>query len=376
MSTPDDLPWPELGNVSRGATRGNQGQKGVLGPPDLQPGVLAVRLNRTASEWYRILDNEVNRALKLTKTYWRKARRRQDYDARPPYIMPDDVELTFLRKFIERQAAGIPHNPRLRNSLGDATSYTQRDHSIDSLTPEPSDSGFMDRTGNERVSEDSNGQLSHSRMSGSPSFRNPDNLMQEAHSSKQALQAARMSLLRAQKDTQDAFMKYTACLDIERQARQAVTTAEKRRDDIMALLLAGTQSTMELRSRNSSSMSEDDHHRSPPRYHPGPEDMRNVSEAFLTSRMGGAKGMDWADADGQGIYANESAPQLEDQSARSRKHTRTWEHGTHLQDPNYSCEDMTALPPKKRVHHTHPMMPSFDVMSNGALQPQNITLQP
>jgi hypothetical protein len=155
----DDLPWPELGNVSRGATRGNQGQKGVLGPPDnegrsvlqlrVQPGVLPVRLNRQATEWYRVLDSEVNRALKLTKTYWRKARRRQDYDARadqdhmelhewlqqlkdkvmshlellmqkgeiqgPPYIMPDNVELTFLRKFIERQAAGVPHNPRLRH---------------------------------------------------------------------------------------------------------------------------------------------------------------------------------------------------------------------------------------------------------------------
>lgn len=33
-SLPDDVPWPELGNVSRGATRGNQGQKGVLGPSD------------------------------------------------------------------------------------------------------------------------------------------------------------------------------------------------------------------------------------------------------------------------------------------------------------------------------------------------------
>lgn len=33
----------------------------------------------------------------------------------PPYVLPEDVELTFLRKFIERQAAGIPHNPRLRN---------------------------------------------------------------------------------------------------------------------------------------------------------------------------------------------------------------------------------------------------------------------
>jgi hypothetical protein len=189
MSTPDDLPWPELGNVSRGATRGNQGQKGVLGPPDrdgkcvlqlrVQPGVLAVKLNRQASDWYRTLDSEVNRALKMTKTYWRKARRRQDYDARadqdhmelhewlqqlkdktmshlellmqkgdiqgPPYQMADDIELSFLRKFIERQAANIPHNPRLRNQVGGADlTYTHRDHSSDSFTPEPSEQSFMD----------------------------------------------------------------------------------------------------------------------------------------------------------------------------------------------------------------------------------------
>ena len=48
----------------------------------------------------------------------------------------------------------------------------------------------------------------------------------------QALQVARISLSQAQKETQDAFMRYTACMDVERQARQAVTTAEKRRDDI------------------------------------------------------------------------------------------------------------------------------------------------
>lgn len=48
----------------------------------------------------------------------------------------------------------------------------------------------------------------------------------------QGLQVARTALMRAQKDTQDAFMRYTSCLDIERQARQAVAAAEKRRDDI------------------------------------------------------------------------------------------------------------------------------------------------
>ncbi|THU97640.1 hypothetical protein K435DRAFT_58422 [Dendrothele bispora CBS 962.96] len=287
----DDLPWPELGNVSRGATRGNQGQKGVLGPPDrdgrcvlqlrVQPGVLAVKLNRQASEWYRTLDNEVNRALKLTKTYWRKARRRQDYDARadqdhmelhewlqqlkdktmsqlellmqkgdiqgPPYTMPDEIELSFLRKFIERQAAGIPHNPRLRN--GTAEPYVMRDHSVDSGSPEPSDQGYT------RTSLDNSDPslISLPRPSGSPSLRNPETLQQEATSSKQALQLTRATLARAQKDTQDAFLRYTACLDTERQARQSVTAAEKRRDDVMAALLALTQSGVYTSSTPSSS---------------------------------------------------------------------------------------------------------------------------
>lgn len=186
----DDLPWPELGNVSRGATRGNQGQKGALGPPDadgrailqlrVQPGVLVVRLNRQASEWYRVLDGEVTRALKLTKTYWRKARRRQDYDPRadqdhielhewlqqlkdktmshlellmqkgdiqgPPYSMPEGIELTFLRKFIERHNAGIPHNPRLRNGNASDWPTVPKDDSMDSGTPEGSESGSASGT--------------------------------------------------------------------------------------------------------------------------------------------------------------------------------------------------------------------------------------
>jgi hypothetical protein len=32
----------------------------------------------------------------------------------PPYVMSDDQEFPFLRKFIERQTANVPHNPRLR----------------------------------------------------------------------------------------------------------------------------------------------------------------------------------------------------------------------------------------------------------------------
>lgn len=98
--TPDDHPWPEIGSVSRGATRGNQGSKGSLSPPGpdgrcilqlrVQPGVLAVTLTRQASEHYRILDDAVTSALKLTKGFWRKARRRQDYDAQADQ---DHIEL-------------------------------------------------------------------------------------------------------------------------------------------------------------------------------------------------------------------------------------------------------------------------------------------
>ncbi|GLB39837.1 hypothetical protein LshimejAT787_0703470 [Lyophyllum shimeji] len=408
MTTPaDDLPWPELGNVSRGATRGNQGQKGVLGPPDrdgrcvlqlrVQPGVLCVRLNRQASDWYRILDTEVNRALKLTKTYWRKARRRQDYDARadqdhmelhewlqqlkdktmshlellmqkgdiqgPPYVMPDDIELTFLRKFIERQASGIPHNPRLRNAPGDHT-YPPRDHSTgNSITPEPSDSSFVDQ--NHRI-HDRLSDGSSQRNSQSPSTRTTESLSQEASSSKLGLQAARNALARAQKDTQDAFMRYTACLDVERQARHAVTAAEKRRDDIMGALLSQNQPAIESRSRQSSFSGEE--RRSPSRYHP--EDIRNPPDAFSHPRV--STKLDW-NGEVQNVYATESTTHLEDHASRSRKHLRTWDQGGQMNDGQYTCEqDITALPPRKRLHH---MMPGFEVMNNATLHTTNLGIQ-
>ncbi|RDX41963.1 hypothetical protein OH76DRAFT_1363646 [Lentinus brumalis] len=273
----DDLPWPELGNVSRGATRGNQGQKGFLGPPDsegrcllqlrVQPGVLAVRLNRQASDWYRTLDNEVNRALKLTKTYWRKARRRQDYDARadqdhmelhewlqqlkdkvmshlevlmqkgeiqgPPYLMPDNVELTFLRKFIERQAAGIPHNPRLRRAFGQnrATGVDPQYSSKISVGSSPSISlagciGFDRQESNEEDATATDGAeqgTSHS-------------LLNEVNLNRRNLASARAAFSRAQRDTQEAFSRYTACVDAETQARQQLSMLEERRDALMASL--------------------------------------------------------------------------------------------------------------------------------------------
>jgi len=114
---PDDHPWPELGSVSRGATRGNQGSKGTLSPPGpdgrcvlqlrVQPGVLAVTLTRQASEHYRILDDAVTNALKLTKGFWRKARRRQDYDAQADQ---DHIE---LNEWLQVRDRSIPFKTRL-----------------------------------------------------------------------------------------------------------------------------------------------------------------------------------------------------------------------------------------------------------------------
>ncbi|KAF7978753.1 hypothetical protein HWV62_44774 [Athelia sp. TMB] len=282
----DDLPWPELGNVSRGATRGNQGQKGALGPPDqegrcilqlrVQPGVLVVRLNRQSSDWYRILDGEVTRALKLTKTYWRKARRRQDYDPRadqdhielhewlqqlkdktmshlellmqkgdiqgPPYNMPDGIELTFLRKFIERHNAGIPHNPRLRD--GDASEWPTAVKEDESATPEASESDGGAGGSNHQMQMATEAPPSlpsrtaematHARVMPTPptpSSASGDWLLQEAQSSRQALLDSRAKLARAQQDSQDAFQTYTHTLERERIARQEVHTAEQRRDD-------------------------------------------------------------------------------------------------------------------------------------------------
>ncbi|KAJ7507258.1 hypothetical protein B0H11DRAFT_1970937 [Mycena galericulata] len=411
MAATDDLPWPELGNVSRGATRGNQGQKGVLGPADregrcilqlrVQPGVLAVRLNRQASDWYRTLDGEVNRALKLTKTYWRKARRRQDYDERadqdhmelhewlqqlkdktmshlellmqkgdiqgPPYAMPEDIELSFLRKFIERQAAGIPHNPRLRNANGEA-SFPIRQHSVESLSPEPSERAFMEqktRNPMDHISDASSTHIPHStRNSGSPSMNNVESLSQEATTSKQVLQSARAAFARAQKDTQDAFLRYTNCLETEHQARAAVSTAEKRRDDIMAALLTRNQA-VDSQSRHSSVSGDEPS----PRY----EDFRTADP--MRSTLPTPKTMDWTTVDGQGLYSTEATSHLEDQS-KSRKHQRTWEQhnlqDAQYGDAQYACQDMTGLPPpRKRVHH---MMPGFEVLSSAALQ-ANMALQ-
>lgn len=59
----------------------------------------------------------------------------------PPYVMPDDIELTFLRKFIERHNTGTPHNPALRH-LGPNAQHPHIEDSMEMSTPELSDPGY------------------------------------------------------------------------------------------------------------------------------------------------------------------------------------------------------------------------------------------
>ncbi|KAI0346227.1 hypothetical protein BDW22DRAFT_730900 [Trametopsis cervina] len=402
----DDLPWPELGNVSRGATRGNQGQKGSLSPPDsegrstiqlrVQPGVLPVRLNRQATEWYRILDSEVNRALKLTKTYWRKARRRQDYDARadqdhmelhewlqqlkdkvmshlellmqkgeiqgPPYVMPDNVELTFLKKFIERQAAGIPHNPRLRNGQTATRSPRSVQQYINAKLSE-------DLTTSPSMSWDTLDDRDQSQGFGpSPTgVTFPDNIQAvvgEVETNRRTLRSARAALTRAQRDTQEAFKRYKTCLDVESQALQQVNTAEERRDALMASLVEAyrAEGSEESSSRQSFAQEEPltshmDARSSPKQSHEQVAYKTNgVSMQDSVSGWRALREMQWSPHDVTGMTApvntlsqaygtgtSQQDMQMDVQDLSNRKHSRSWE----LAHAQGEIEDF-SMPPRKR----------------------------
>ncbi|KAG6380153.1 hypothetical protein JVT61DRAFT_8240 [Boletus reticuloceps] len=174
--------------------------------------------------------------------------------------MPDDIELTFLRKFIERHNAGIPHNPRIRH-LG-PSAQPHIDESMDMSTPELSDPGYpppglvdhMARLQPESTSGVSSPNYAHSpgtshrphliRPPSSPSTATYEQLIQEAHASGQFLQDARATLSRAQSQTQEAFQRYTACLEAEVRARREVVLAEQHRDELMSALLSRTQTTV------------------------------------------------------------------------------------------------------------------------------------
>ncbi|EKM57851.1 uncharacterized protein PHACADRAFT_206722 [Phanerochaete carnosa HHB-10118-sp] len=391
----DDLPWPELGNVSRGATRGNQGQKGVLGLPDgegrailqlrVQPGVLPVKLNRQATEWYRILDNEVNRALKLTKTYWRKARRRQDYDARadqdhmelhewlqqlkdkvmshlellmqkgeiqgPPYIMPDNVELTFLRKFIERQAAGIPHNPRLRHGQVP----TQSPRTVQRYIDEKLLEGSSTSPSMSWDAVDERGSAASPAMG----FGDMQSVVSEVETNRKQLRSARAALSRAQRETQESFKRYKSCLDVEAAAMQQVVAAEERRDALMSSLMEACRpdgsEASETSSRKSPYAAEDpqasavEHgeiRTSPKQSHDQISGLYKPNGVPSQESVGGWRAMremqqQWGQPDphsmaggsgmgavGQSAYHYSAAAQdiaMDVQGLASRKHSRSWD---------------------------------------------------
>ncbi|TCD60410.1 hypothetical protein EIP91_010225 [Steccherinum ochraceum] len=384
----DDLPWPELGNVSRGATRGNQGQKGVLGTPDsdgrsilqlrVQPGVLAVRLNRQSTEWYRTLDQEVNNALKLTKTYWRKARRRQDYDARadqdhmelhewlqqlkdkvmthlellmqkgeiqgPPYIMPDNIELSFLRKFMDRHNARIPHNPRLRQAYlaGHSPQMLPHHGSIKS-SEEGSTPASM-------AWDDQDERSSGQGVSPPPTNMNDvQKLTMDIRTSQRALKDARGSLARAQKDSHDAFIRYKSCLDAESKALQMVSANEERRDGLAAYQSLGLEAPpngIVTDAAEASVVSQSTSPRSAYRT-TGDHIPDQSSTAFTDAQWGERPGSRWSRSEASAADVHASAamgmsPVMHD-AMSPRKHSRSWERD------QTSFEDATApLPPRKR----------------------------
>lgn len=183
----------------------------------------------------------------------------------PPYDMRDDIELGFLRKFIERHHAGIPHHPRLRAQALSSRNMLIRPPSADSPNGEPHDEyyqrgpEFMDHRGMRGSLEFlcacpliahiilawldgpegmERAVQSSSRTSISPSMQSMDVngnhtvaasewpnptamcLSDDLAFTGQSIQCAQTTLVLARKQTQEAFMRYTACLDAERQAQQ------------------------------------------------------------------------------------------------------------------------------------------------------------
>ncbi|EPQ51890.1 hypothetical protein GLOTRDRAFT_140832 [Gloeophyllum trabeum ATCC 11539] len=450
--TNDDLPWPELGNISRGATRGNQGQKGVLGPPDeqgrcllqlrVQPGVLEVRLTRQASDWYRLLDSEVTQALKLTKTYWRKARRRQDYDARadqdhmelhewlqqlkdkvmshlemlmqkgdipgPPYIMPDNIELAFLRKFVERQTAGVPHNPRLREAGITQNPPPPTSQDLGSESPEPGGDPSSSAAKSEQHSvspsfapqqPDTSARLSLlSSVSASTATEFPS-IFHRAELAMQLVQNARANLLRAQQEVHDTYSKYSVSIEKENKARLEMNRAVEYQVDIMSQLLRQYPMQPSGTGMISSDMSAQrslNGRMSPSRYQPEagpsqprPQDERRGSnqrvgmptwnESLIDPHLGAAgsshppraagahvgQAIDWSQMESlrvdqfqssearlmdHDLSRSVSSPQMlsSERVMNGRKHLRSWDQ-TGMQDAPRDGED-GSVPPRKRMH--------------------------
>lgn len=202
----------------------------------------------------------------------------------PPYVMSDDQEFPFLRKFIERQRAGIPHNPRLRGlspgnehqpqlSVGVHRSETPEDsRASTSFVDDPSrllgaslspSLLFLPMERNAHIDlyppdEDHNGSSSTmtsqsgsrsriatwtkdvSASSTDPIFLSPRIPLAEhvSREAEQEIDNLRRVLFLARKETHGAFQKFTQAWEAERKALAALAAAEDRRGELGQSIVA------------------------------------------------------------------------------------------------------------------------------------------
>ncbi|KAF9654181.1 hypothetical protein BDM02DRAFT_3106459 [Thelephora ganbajun] len=153
----------------------------------------------------------------------------------PPYVMSDDQDFPFLRKFIERQTVNIPHNPRLRGLSPGNEHHPQLSVSIHrSETPEDSrpSTSFVDDP-SRLLDEDHNG--SSSTMTFQPGTRSRIATWdKDATVSKQEIDNLRRVLFMARKETHVALQKFNQALDAERKAQAALVAAEDRRGELIS----------------------------------------------------------------------------------------------------------------------------------------------
>ncbi|THH00945.1 hypothetical protein EW026_g1686 [Hermanssonia centrifuga] len=190
----------------------------------------------------------------------------------------------------------------------------------------------------------------------------------EVESNRRALKSARAALGRAQKDTQDSFRRYKACLDIEAQALQQVSAAEERRDALMASLVDACRVEGSEASETSSRKSfapEDtrpstgthvESRSSPKQIHDQiPCSYKNngagVQEAVNGWRA--MRDMQWSTPDVTGMTVSSAGVatvpyqpdmQMDVQEAQSRKHSRSWD----IVQGQTEIEEFSSIPPRKR----------------------------
>lgn len=92
------------------------------------------------------------------------------------------------------------------------------------------------------------------------------------------LQHARATLRQAQKDTQDAFAVYTASIEAERRAWQAVAAEEDRRDGLVSVILRQRPQYGEQHGNNKGAHSSDKAHASVTEHYPRKESFSSDSE--------------------------------------------------------------------------------------------------